>query len=83
MVPSDDRTPAAVVEVGTMNRRHEYAVRWRREGAHEQVRVYQTAFYARRYLGWLLELSGDTLDYARVERRSVGPWETIDVVVGR
>jgi len=63
-----------------MTRTSEYAIRFRRYGGHEQVRFFQTRYYAERYARWITERHGDALAELRIERRAVGPWQTIEQV---
>lgn len=67
-----------------MRRHTEYAVRSKRFGSHDQVRIFQTRFYAQRHMERVYNLRGSApLEYLRIERRSVGPWEMVYKAVER
>jgi len=71
-----------------MRGKTEYAVRHRRQNllsssservGHDQVRMFQTRYYAERYMRWIVNHHGDELADLRLQRRAVGPWETVEV----
>jgi hypothetical protein len=62
-----------------MRGKTEYAVRHHRHGQHDQVRMFQTRYYAERYMRWIVDHHGDELADLRLQRRAVGPWEPVEV----
>jgi hypothetical protein len=60
--------------------RYEYRVRYKRATGHEQVRIFQRAYFAHRLIDRLEQPQDEwsPIVWVKVERREVGPWSQLD-----